>query len=94
MDNKSGSKEHKLNILDRQVSQVTGITKVVSIEEQQISLITDVGKVIITGKNLHAGKLDVTAGVLEFSGMVNNVSYVDYKTPGKRATGFVGKLFK
>ncbi len=94
MDDRSFSKEHKLNILDRQKSQVTGIAKVISIEEQQISLITEVGKLVITGKDLHAHKLDVVAGVIEFTGMVNSVSYSDYKTPGQKATGFVGRLFK
>lgn len=94
MDSKTGNREHKLNISDRQRSQVTGITKVISIEEQQIILITDVGRMIISGRELHAGKLDVAAGVLEFTGMVNNITYTDYKSPGQKAAGLVGRLFK
>jgi len=94
LDSKSISKEHKLSILDRQRAQITGITKVISIEEQQISLITEAGKIVISGKNLHAGKLDVVAGVLEFTGMVNSICYSDYKTASEKATGFIGRLFK
>ena len=94
MDGKYIGKEHKLTMVDRQQGQISGITKVISIEEQQIILITDAGKLTISGKELHAGKLDVTTGVLEFSGIVSGLSYQDYKTPGQKASGFVGKLFK
>ncbi|MBR3832718.1 MAG: sporulation protein YabP [Lachnospiraceae bacterium] len=94
MDSKIINKEHKLGILNREKVQITGVTKVISIEEQQVILITDVGKITISGKDLHAGKLDVVAGVLEFTGMVNNISYSDYKTTGQKASGFVGRLFK
>ena len=94
MDGRNVTREHKLNIIDRKTVQVTGIKKVVAIEEQQIILITDVGKMIINGKELHAGKLDVTSGVLDFSGTVNGISYVEHKTAGQKASGVVGRLFK
>ncbi len=94
MDGKYIGKEHKLTMVDRQQGQISGITKVISIEEQQIILITDAGKLTISGKELHAGKLDVATGVLEFSGIVSGLSYQDYKTPGQKASEFVGKLFK
>ncbi len=94
MDARYVEKEHKLTMIGRQQGQISGITKVISIEEQQIILITEVGKLTISGKELHAGKLDVVTGVLEFSGRVIGVSYQDYKSPGQKASGFVGKLFK
>lgn len=94
MDARNAEKEHKLTMIGRRQGQISGITKVISIEEQQIILITDAGKLIISGKELHAGKLDVATGVLEFSGMVSGLSYQDYKTSAQRASGFVGKLFK
>ncbi len=94
MDARYVEKEHKLTMVGRKQGQISGITRVISIEEQQMILITDVGKMTISGKELHAGKLDVATGVLEFSGMVSGVSYQDYKTPGQKASGFVGKLFK
>lgn len=93
MDGKN-SKEHKVNILDRKNAQITGIIKVLSIEEQQIILITDVGKMVISGKELHAGRLDVTSGELDFTGTINAISYSDYKTAGQKASGIVGRLFK
>ena len=94
MDSKSIDREHKLNIVDRKKVQITGITKVISMEEEQIILITDVGKMIIRGSELHAGKLDVASGVLDLSGRVDSISYAEYKTPGQKASGFVGRLFK
>ncbi len=88
------SKEHRINILNRQAAKVTGINKVLSIEEQQIILVTDVGKMVITGKGLHAGRLDVTAGELEFTGDIAGITYSEYKTVGQKASGIVGRLFK
>lgn len=94
MDSKVAGREHKLSIVDRQKVQITGIAKVVSIEEQQIVLITDVGKMTINGKDLHAGKLDVAAGILELTGNVDGITYQEYKTTGQKAAGLVGRLFK
>lgn len=91
MDNK---KEHKLNIMDRQKAQITGISKVISVDEELIVLITDVGKITIKGSELHAGKLDVETGLLEFTGEINSIVYMDYKTTGQKAAGLVGRLFK
>ena len=94
MDSKVAIREHKLTIIDRHKIQITGISKVISIEEQQIVLITDVGKMTINGKDLHAGKLDVVAGLLELTGNVDGIIYQEYKTTGQKATGLVGRLFK
>lgn len=94
MEAKTGVREHKLNILDREQASITGITKVISLEEEQICVITDKGKITIKGVNLHAGKLDVGSGVLEFTGQVDSVVYTDCKTTGQKAAGAFGRLFK
>ncbi|MBR3599301.1 MAG: sporulation protein YabP [Lachnospiraceae bacterium] len=94
MEAKAGVREHKLNILDREQASITGITKVISLEEEQICVITDKGKITIKGVNLHAGKLDVGSGVLEFTGQVDSVVYTDCKTAGQKAAGAFGRLFK
>jgi len=94
MDNKIENGGHKLNLYNRQNAEITGIVKVISIEEQQINLITNAGRLVINGKGLRAGKLDVSTGVLEFSGQITGLNYSEYKTPSQKATGFVGKLFK
>lgn len=94
METKTGVREHRLNIIDRQQAQVTGITKVISLEEDQICVITDMGRLTIKGVNLHAGKLDVSSGVLEFTGQVDSVVYTECKTPGQKAAGAFGRLFK
>lgn len=94
MDSRATGREHKLNIVDRQKVQITGITKIISIEEQHIVLITDVGRMTINGKNLHAGKLDVVSGILELTGCVDGITYQENKTAKQKASGIVGRLFK
>lgn len=94
MEAKAGVREHRLNIIDRQQNLVTGITKVISLEEEQICVITDVGRMTIKGADLHAGKLDVGSGVLEFTGQVDSIVYTECKTPGQKAAGALGRLFK
>lgn len=94
MEIKAGVREHRLNIIDRQQTLVTGITKVISLEEDQICVITDIGRINIKGVNLHAGKLDVGSGVLEFTGQIDSIVYTECRTPGQKAAGALGRLFK
>lgn len=94
MEQISDRGRHILNITDRQKANITGIKKVISVDTDLIVVITDVGKITIKGQELHANHLDVDTGRLEFTGTVNSISYADYKTPGQKAAGVAGRLFK
>ena len=53
MDEKLNRRPHRLEILNRGTGGVTGIQDVVSFDENQIILDTDMGLLTIKGKSLH-----------------------------------------
>ncbi len=63
-------------VLDnRNKFSVTGVTKVISVSEQNI--VAEVGKtrMYIAGSVLHVSKLDVDAGIIEGDGWVDSIKY-------------------
>ncbi len=94
MELMSSVSQHTMNIDNRQKANITGIKKVISVDTDLIVVITDAGKISIKGQDLHANHLDVDSGKMEFTGIINNINYTDYKTSGQKAAGFVGRLFK
>ena len=75
---------------NRNSMSMTGVTKVISIDTDLVLLVTDQGKLKITGKNMQASTLDIDKGILELSGNFNTVAYSGDKDGGLSLKG----LFK
>ena len=84
------NKPHKLIIDNRNSMSMTGVTKVISIDTDLVLLVTEQGKLKITGKNMQASTLDLDKGILELSGHFNSVAYSGDKDGGMTLKG----LFK
>jgi sporulation protein YabP len=69
------TKTHKVTIDNRHGIAMTGITKVVSIENDLVMLVTEQGKLKILGKDMEANNLDLEKGILELTGRINSLSY-------------------
>lgn len=71
--NKTGT--HKLTIDNRNSMSMTGVAKVISIDQDLVLLVTENGKLKITGKNMQASTLDIDKGILELTGSFNSMVY-------------------
>lgn len=82
----------KTNIIIDELSKVklTGVTKVFSAIESNISLILGDTNIIITGKNLHVTKLDLECKILEFEGEINSIK----KESSGQNKNFIKRIFK
>ena len=69
------NKPHKLIIDNRNSMSMTGVTKVISIDTDLVLLVTEQGKLKITGKNMQASTLDLDKGILELTGNFNTMVY-------------------
>jgi sporulation protein YabP len=69
--------------------QLTGVTKVLSIEPELILLITSQGKMKITGKDMHVTTLDIDRGIVDVSGLINCMCYT-----GDGESFSIRRLFK
>ena len=87
--------EHSLSLANRQRMELTGVTNVISFEEQEIILATTLGYLAIVGEELHINALNLDDGKVAIQGNVNNIGYkpqgVDIKAKGKN---MLGRLFK
>ena len=82
--NKSGS--HKLIVDNRNSMSMTGVMKVISIDTDLVLLVTDQGKLKITGKNMQ----DIDKGILELTGNFNALMY----SGDKEGALSIKRLFK
>ena len=68
-------KAHKVVMDNRNSMSMTGITKVTSRDPDLVLLVTEQGKLKITGKNMQANNLDLDKGILELTGNFNTMIY-------------------
>ncbi len=79
-------------ILDRSKLMLTGVTDVESFDENKVYLYTQLGELVIRGKQLHVNEMSLESGELTVEGEICALSYGDKDRTKK--LGFVGKLFR
>ena len=82
---------HKLIMDARKEARITGVEKVISFEPDLVFLITEAGKMKITGKDMHMTNLDIEKGLLDLTGKVDCICYMTDKENG---TFSIKRLFK
>lgn len=69
------NKKSLMTIENRKKLLLTGVSEVVSFNDEQIILNTNVGSLVIKGKELKMNKLDVQNGDIVIIGTVNSCVY-------------------
>ena len=85
--------KHKIVIDNRENVILTGITDVISFDDQMIVTDTDLGTLIIKGDNLHISNLNVEKGDVSIFGEIVSINY-EAIAYSKQKKAFLGKLFK
>ncbi|MDD6331435.1 MAG: sporulation protein YabP [Clostridium sp.] len=93
MDERVGTRPHKVNLLNRGVGAISGVREVKAFNETEIVLETDMGTLSIKGTELHVTKLTLEKGEVEVDGVIDSFVYTDTKeeVTGK---GVLGRLFR
>lgn len=81
---------HRLELTGREHLTVSGVEDVERFDETGIIMSTSAGTLIVTGEDLHIGKLSLDGGELFVDGRIDSVAYED--TGGGRG-GFFSRLF-
>lgn len=79
---------HRLSLNERKELSVTGVTEVVSFDEETVVLRTALGTLIIQGSGLHLNNLSLNGGQVEVSGTVSTLVYQEPRQTG----GWVRRL--
>lgn len=69
MEEKEGIRPHSCQVQNRSSVRLTGIREVVSFDEQQAVMDTDMGLLTIKGKDLHVSRLTVEQGEVDLEGL-------------------------
>lgn len=86
---------HQISLKNRESMEISGVTDVISFDEQSIVLSTLCGNMVIDGLSLHIHVLTLEQGVVTLDGKIDSVTYYEKataETEGKR--GFFGKIFR
>ena len=66
---------HRLELTGREHLNVSGVEDVERFDENGVIMTTSAGTLIVTGENLHIGKLSLEGGELFVDGRIDSVSY-------------------
>ena len=81
---------HRLELVGRERLTVSGVEDVERFDENGIVMSTSAGVLVVTGEDLHIGKLSLDGGELHVDGRIDSVTYEDQ---GQSRGGFFSRLF-
>lgn len=81
---------HRIELDSRERLTVSGVEDVDRFDENEIVMTTSAGLLIVTGENLHIGKLSLDGGELHVDGRIESLIYEDR---GASSGGFFSRLF-
>ncbi len=79
---------HRIELEGRERLFITGVDDVDRFDENEITMRTCAGTLVVTGENLHIGKLSLDGGELHVDGSIESISYEDTRSGG----GFFSRL--
>lgn len=79
---------HRLTLAERSKLTVTGVTEVISFEENQVMLQTGLGTLTVQGSQLQLKTLSLEGGQVEVEGTIAALSYDE-----PRQGGWLSRLF-
>lgn len=89
MEDKGHEGPHKLTLDQRKSLTVTGVTEVVSFDENAVVLHTYRGELLVRGQDLHLKNLSQDGGQVAVEGQVDLIAYEEPRVQG----GFLRRLF-
>ena len=94
MEEKTGMRPHRLMMQNRSSLSITGIRDVVSFDENQVVLDTDMGLLTMKVKDLHVSRLTLEKGEVDVDGTVDSLVYSSNESYRRSGESFFNRLFR
>ncbi len=94
MEESINARPHKLELLNREKGSITGVQDVVSFDENQMILDTDMGLLTVRGRALHVSRLTLEKGEVDIEGEFESFSYSSNAAHRKSQESLLGRLFR
>lgn len=79
---------------NREKMSISGVSDVLSFDDQIIIVETNLGLLTIKGENLKINKLNIDTSDFTLNGKINSMSYSETAFEGKSSSGILSKIFK
>lgn len=89
----SVSGNQKVNLINREKLNMTGINDVLSFDANEVLLDTNQGILMIRGDELHVSRLTLEKGEADIDGRIDSLTYSN-QGPAKNGESIWGRLFK
>lgn len=93
-DLNASKRAHKLILNNRRTCNLTGVSDVLSFDENEIILETDQGMLMIKGNELHVNRLTLDKGEVDVDGRIDSFTYSDAAGAGHKGESLLAKLFR
>ena len=87
-------RSHKVMLVSRKTCTINGDVDVLSFDTGEVLLETDLGMLMIKGKELHVSRLSLDKGEVDVEGNVDSLTYSDIVTAREKTESFFSKLFQ
>ena len=84
---------HNIKLYDRNLIELSGISRIASFNSEEFNLESIMGDINIKGTGLEIVKLNTEDGNVKIKGKIDSIIYLDLKSR-KREDSFLAKLFK
>lgn len=88
------SKVQNIILENREKLSISGVSHVVSFNDNTVILETIRGDLTIKGADLNINKLNIDDGNVVVEGMIHGMMYSEKENMGTKGIGFLGKMFK
>ena len=85
---------HNLVLKNRSSLQISGVVDVENFNEQSITAYTKNEELVISGENLHIGKLNLEQGELCVTGKIDSLEYKEKCKKNLKKESLFSKIFK
>ncbi len=84
---------HNIKLYDRNLIELSGISRIASFNSEEFNLESIMGDINIKGTGLEIVKLNTEDGNVKIKGKIDSIIYLDLKSR-KKEDSFLAKLFK
>ncbi len=93
MNEKINQTVHEIKMVDRAFINLTGIIKIISFNDEEFLLESNMGNIHIKGETLEVIKMDTLDGNVKIKGHISNINYIESKQKNKEES-IMAKLFR
>ena len=93
MEEKQSAGVHRVLLEIRKKAVITGVQEIHSFNENEVLLLSEAGKILLKGEQLHVRKLNLEKGDAEVEGRVDSLSYLT-RNAHKKDESILKRMFR